>query len=177
MSIRRILAVKLQEQADGRDLAMMKDRALEKLYEENEVEAPEVMINNELENMLYDMNQNLAMQGLNLNQYMEWMGKSIDDLKEEAKPEAEKRIKTRLLLKNIIRMENIDVDDAEVEDLIKEFGEQYGMTVDQVKEMAGSDTVAYFKEDAQTKKAIDLIYDQAKKVEVEVRKMDEEEDK
>lgn len=171
------LAVKLQEQADGRDLAMMKDRALEKLYEENEVEAPEVMINNELENMLYDMNQNLAMQGLNLNQYMEWMGKSIDDLKEEAKPEAEKRIKTRLLLKNIIRMENIDVDDAEVEDLIKEFGEQYGMTVDQVKEMAGSDTVAYFKEDAQTKKAIDLIYDQAKKVEVEVRKMDEEEDK
>ena len=60
------------------------------------------MIKNEIENMLYDMNQSLAAQGLGLQQYVEWTGKTIDELREETKPEAEKRIRTRVLLKNII---------------------------------------------------------------------------
>ena len=171
------LRKQLQLEADGRDEAYSKDRALEKLYEENPIEAPAVMIENELDNMIYDMNQNLAAQGLSLQQYMEWMGKTIDQVKEEAKPEAEKRIKTRILLKNIIRLENLECTDEEVEELIKEFGEQYGMDAEQVKQMAGPETVGYFKEDAQTKKAIDLIYDNAVKTDVEMVKMDEEAEK
>ena len=168
------LKKKLQADADARDEAFMKDRALEKLYEENPIEAPEVMVQNELDNMIYDMNQNLASQGLSLQQYIEWTGKTIEQIKEEAKPEAIKRIKTRILLKNIIRIENLLCTDEEVEELIKEFGVQYGMTADQVKEMAGPETVGYFKEDAQTKKAIELIFEHAKKEEVEVLKMDDE---
>ena len=171
------LKKQLQAEADARDEAFMKDRVLEKLYEENEVEAPEVMVENELDNMIYDMNQNLAAQGVTLQQYMDWMGKTIDQVKEEAKPEAIKRIKTRILLKNIIRIENLECTDEEVEELIKEFGEQYGMDVDQVKAMAGADTVKYFKEDAQTKKAIELLYDKAKKVEVEAINIDKEAEK
>lgn len=168
------LKKKLQEEAKGRDEAYMKDRVLLKLYEENPVDAPAVMVQNELENMIYDMNQNLAQQGLSLEQYMQWTGKTPEQLQEESKPEAEKRIKTRILLKNVIRMEKITCTDKEVEDLIKEFGLQYGMTPDQVKQINGPETVTYFKEDAQTKKAIEFLYDNAKKVEVEVMKMDEE---
>lgn len=93
----------------------MKDRALEKLYEANEIDVPEVMIRNEIDNIIYDMNQNLATQGLGLQQYMEWTGKTIDDVREEAKPEAEKRVRTRILLKNLIRQENLEADAAEVE--------------------------------------------------------------
>ena len=152
------LQKKLQENADARDESLMKDRALEKLYEANEIEVPEVMIRNEIDNIIYDMNQNLATQGLGLQQYMEWTGKTIDDVREEAKPEAEKRVRTRILLKNLIRQENLEADAAEIENLMKEFGEQYGMTVDQVKEMAGAETENYFKEDAQTKKAIDFLF-------------------
>jgi trigger factor len=155
------LQKKLQENADARDESLMKDRALEKLYEANEIEVPEVMIRNELDNIIYDMNQNLATQGLGLQQYMEWTGKTIDDVREEAKPEAEKRVRTRILLKNLIRQENLEADAAEIENLMKEFGEQYGMTVDQVKEMAGAETENYFKEDAQTKKAIDFLFENA----------------
>ena len=155
------LQKKLQENADARDESMMKDRALEKLYEANEIDVPEVMIRNEIDNIIYDMNQNLATQGLGLQQYMEWTGKTIDDVREEAKPEAEKRVRTRILLKNLIRQENLEADAAEVEKLMTEFGEQYGMTVDQVKEMAGSETENYFKEDAQTKKAIDFLFENA----------------
>lgn len=155
------LQKKLQENADARDESLMKDRALEKLYEANEIDVPEVMIRNEIDNIIYDMNQNLATQGLGLQQYMEWTGKTIDDVREEAKPEAEKRVRTRILLKNLIRQENLEADAAEVEKLMTEFGEQYGMTVGQVKEMAGAETENYFKEDAQTKKAIDFLFENA----------------
>ena len=164
------LKKKLQEQADATDLSVMKDRALEKLYESNDIEVPEVMIAGEIDNMLYDMNQNLAAQGLGLQQYMEWTGKTIEEVREETKPEAEKRVKTRILLKNIIRQEGLEAGDEEIQELMKEFGEQYGMTIDQVKEMAGAETEKYFKEDAQTKKAIDLIFDNAKQTAPEKEK-------
>lgn len=169
------LCEKLQKAADERDDSMMKDRVLEALYNANEIEVPEVMIRNEIENELYDMNQNLAAQGISLQQYMEWLGKSMEEMREEAKPAAEKRVRTRILLKNLIRQENIVAEAEEIENLMKEFGEQYGMNIDQVKEMAGAETENYFKEDAQTKKAIDFLFANAVQVEkAEEEKKDEE---
>ena len=167
---REDLKKKLQEKAAETDLSVMKDRVLEKLYNLNEIEVPAVMIQNEIENMLYDMNQSLSAQGLGLKQYLEWTGKTVDELREETRPDAEKRIRTRVLLKNVIRMENLEVEDEEINELMEDFGKQYGMTVDQVKEMAGSETENYFREDAQTKKAIDWLFDNA----VQVEKKDEE---
>ena len=152
----------LQAKAKDTDESIMKDRALEQLYNANEIEVPESMIQNELQNMLYDMSQSLQAQGIGLEQYLEWMGQKPEDLMEQSKPEAEKRVKTRVLLKNIIRQEGLTVEDAEVIDLMKEFGDQYGMSVEQVKTMSGPDTETYFKEDALTKKAIDLIFENAK---------------
>lgn len=172
------LLEKLQKSADDRDDSMMKDRALEALYNANDIDAPEAMIKNEIDNMLYDMNQSLASQGLSLQQYMEWLGQTAEDLRKDSRPEAEKRVKTRILLKNIIRMEGFEVSDEEVEALMKEFGEQYGMTVDDVKRMSGDETGNYFKEDALTKKAIELIFDNAvfveKKEEPEAEEAPEE---
>ena len=152
----------LQARAKDTDESIMKDRALEQLYNANEIEVPESMIQSEMQNMLYDMSQSLQSQGIGFEQYLEWMGQKPEDLMEQSKPEAEKRVKTRVLLKNIIRQEGLSVEDSEVEDLMKEFGAQYGMTVDQVKTMSGPDTETYFKEDALTKKAIDLIFENAK---------------
>jgi len=159
------LKKKLQEKASETDLSVMKDRVLEQLYKLNEIKVPEVMIRNEIENMLYDMDQSLAAQGLGLKQYVEWTGKTIDEIREETRPDAEKRIRTRVLLKNVIRMENLEVEEEEIRALMEDFGKQYGMDVDQVKEMAGSETENYFREDAQTKKAIDWLFDNAKQVE------------
>ena len=164
------LKEKLQKSADERDESMMKDRALEALYNANEIEVPEVMIRNEIDNMIYDMNQSLSSQGLGLQQYLEWTGKTIDEIREEAKPESEKRVRTRILLKNLIRQEGLVAAAEEIERLMAEFGAQYGMTPDQVKEMAGSETENYFRDDALTKKAIDFLFENA----VQVEKKDEE---
>ena len=169
----------LQAKAKDTDESIMKDRALEQLYNANEIEVPESMIQNELQNMLYDMSQSLQAQGIGLEQYLEWMGQKPEDLMEQSKPEAEKRVKTRVLLKNIIRQEGLTVEDAEVIDLMKEFGDQYGMSVEQVKTMSGPDTETYFKEDALTKKAIDLIFENAKLKEAKkpAKKEDKKEEK
>ena len=164
----------LQAKAKETDESVMKDRALEALFNSNEVEAPASMVQNELENMIYDMNQNLAAQGIGLQQYMEWLGQTPEQLMEQSRPEAEKRIKTRILLKNIIRQEGLTVDPSEVEELMKEFGAQYGMDVEQVKTMSGPDTENYFKEDALTKKAIDLIFENAKLKDAKAEKKDKE---
>ena len=164
----------LQARAKDSDESLMKDRALEQLYNSNEIDAPDVMIQNELENMIYDMNQNLAAQGIGLQQYLEWLGQTPEELMEQSRPEAEKRIKTRILLKNIIRQEGLSVEPSEVEDLMKEFGAQYGMDVEQVKTMSGPDTENYFREDALTKKAIDLIFENAKLKAAKEKKEDKE---
>ena len=160
------LREKLQKNADERDLSIMKDRALEALFNANEIELPEVMIRNEVDNMIYDMSQSLSGQGISMQQYLEWIGQTVEDLRDQTRSDAEKRVRTRVLLKNIVRLEGIEADSDEVEKLMQEFGEQYGMTIDQVRKMAGDNTDSYFKEDAQTKKAIDLIYDNAVKVEM-----------
>ncbi|MBQ3291480.1 MAG: trigger factor [Mogibacterium sp.] len=166
------LQKKLQEQAAETDMSVMKDRALEALVKANDIEVPEVMVKNEIENMLYDMNQSLQAQGLSLKQYMEFLGKTIEEVREEAKTDAEKRVITRILLKNVARLANLEVTAEEVEALMEEFGVQYGMDVDQVKKMAGDSTEDYFKEDALTKKTIEFIFDKA----VQVAKKEETEE-
>ncbi|MBQ6389118.1 MAG: trigger factor [Mogibacterium sp.] len=167
------LLKKLQEKAAETDLSVMKDRTLEALYQANEIEVPEAMIAAEVDNMLYDMDRSLAGQGIKLQQYMDWMGKTIDDLRNESRSDAERRVRTRVLLKNVIRQEGLEVEEEEVEALMKEFGEQYGMDIDQVRTMAGEQTENYFREDAQTKKAIDFLFDNA----VQVEKKEEAEEK
>jgi trigger factor len=166
---------KLQKAADETNDSVMKDRALQALYKANEIEVPDVMIRNEVDNILYEMNQSLAGQGLSLQQYLEWIGRTMEEMRAEARTDAEKRVRTRILLKNIIRLEGITAGEEEVEKLMKEFGEQYGMTVDQVREMTGSDTEGYFREDAETKKAIELIFDSAELVEKKEEEQSEEE--
>ena len=156
---------RLQKAADDRDESMMKDRALQKLYEANELEVPEVMIRNEIDNMIYDMNQSLASQGLGLQQYLEWTGQTMDQVREQSKTDAEKRVKTRVLLKNLVRQEGLHAAAEEVAALMEEFGKQYGMTIEQVKEMAGDNTDTYFREDADTKKVIDFLFENAVLVE------------
>ncbi len=158
------LKKKLQKDADDMDESVMKDRTLEALFNANEIETPEAMIESEIDNMLQELNQQFGYQGISLDDYMKWMGKSMEDLRAETREDAVKRVNTRIFLKNIVRMEGIEVTDDEIQAEMEAFAGQYGMSVDQVKEMIGPN-VKYFKEDVQTKKAIDFIFDAAVKKE------------
>ena len=139
----------------------MKDLALTKVVEANEVEIPEVMIADEIDAMLNQMDQQLRASGLDLNGYLGFMGKTISEFIDEVRPDAEKSVKTKLIMTGIVEAEKIEVSEEEVEEEIKVMAIQYQMTADKVKELLGEDMLQYLVKDLKTKKAIEMIYENA----------------
>lgn len=140
----------------------MKDAAILKVVEANEVEIPRAMVDDEIDRMANELDQQLRYQGMGLNQYLQFVGKDAAAFREELRPEAEKAVKTRIVLMGIVNAENITVTDAEREEELKRMAAQYQMEVDKLKEIIGEDNLGFLTKDLQVKKAIDFIYDNAK---------------
>lgn len=155
----------LQKNADDRDDAAMKNQLLDKLCEENEIDVPGVMVEDEIDRMVQEMNQQLAYQGLSLDQYMQILGQTMKDIREGAREDAKKRVAMRILIKAVALKEGIEATESELEEELKKFAEQYNQTVEQVKQIMGEDNLKFFAEDVRTRKAIDLMFDKANFVE------------
>ena len=140
----------------------MKDAAILKVVEANEVEIPRAMVDDEIDRMANELDQQLRYQGMGLNQYLQFVGKDAAAFREELRPEAEKAVKTRIVLMGIVNAENITVTDAEREEELKRMAAQYQMEVDKLKEIIGEDNLGFLTKDLQVKKAIDFIYGNAK---------------
>lgn len=140
----------------------MKDAAILKVVEANEVEIPRAMVDDEIDRMANELDQQLRYQGMGLNQYLQFVGKDAATFREELRPEAEKAVKTRIVLMGIVNAENITVTDEEREEELKHMAAQYQMEVDKLKEIIGEDNLGFLTKDLQVKKAIDFIYDNAK---------------
>lgn len=165
-------AERLQKYADAQSVSMAKDALIEKIYEANKPEIPAVMVEDEIGRMLQEIDQQLRYQGLSLDQYMEFMKKELKDLREEMKPEAEKKVGTRLVLMSIVEAEGIEVAEEDLEEEIKNMAMSYNMSADEVKNAIGAEGMVFFKKDIQLKKVIDMLYDKA--VVTKVEKKDEE---
>lgn len=140
----------------------MKDAAILKVVEANDVEIPRAMVDDEIDRMANELDQQLRYQGMGLNQYLQFVGKDAAAFREELRPEAEKAVKTRIVLMGIVNAENITVTDEEREEELKRMAAQYQMEVDKLKEIIGEDNLGFLTKDLQVKKAIDFIYDNAK---------------
>lgn len=140
----------------------MKDAAILKVVEANEVEIPRAMVDDEIDRMANELDQQLRYQGMGLNQYLQFVGKDAAAFREELRPEAEKAVKTRIVLMGIVNAENITVTDEEREEELKRMAAQYQMEDDKLKEIIGEDNLGFLTKDLQVKKAIDFIYDNAK---------------
>ena len=152
---------RLEKYAQAAAESQMKDIALGKVVEANEVDIPEVMVADEIDAMLNQMDQQLRGSGLNLNGYLEFMGKTISEFVDEVRPDAEKSVKTKLVMAGIVEAEKIEVSEEEVEEEIKVMAIQYQMTADKVKELLGEDMLQYLVKDLKTRKAIEMIYENA----------------
>jgi len=152
---------RLEKYAQAAAESQMKDAAVGKVVESNEVEIPEVMILDEAERMMQEMDQQLRYQGLSLAQYAEFSGKDMGELLEELKPDAERAVKSRMIMAAIVEAEQIEVSDEEVEEEIKVMAIQYQMTADKVKELLGEDMMQYLIKDLKTRKAIDVVFENA----------------
>jgi len=122
---------------------------------------PEVMIENEVETMMKEVEQNLSQQGLTIDLFQQLTGKTADDMKAEMREKAEERVKFSLILSEIVKAENIEVSDEEVEEEMKEIASCYGRELDEIKKIFGNQTDA-IKNDLATRKAVQLIKDNVK---------------
>ncbi len=140
----------------------MKDAAIAKVVDANEVDVPAAMVEDEINRMIGELNQQLRYQGLTIEQYIQFTGKSMAEFREEVRPEAEKAVKTRIILMGVVDAEKLEVSAEEIEDELNKMAAQYQMTADKIKEMIGIENLTFLQKDLQVRKAIDLIYDKAK---------------
>lgn len=129
---------------------------LNKIIETTEVDVPDTMINDETDRMIDQFSENIAMQGINIEQFYQYTNSNKEALKEQYKEEAIKRIKYRLILEEIIKKEKVKVTDKEVEDKIEELSKKYNMTKEEVKKQYG-ENIDYIKYDLEVTKAFDII--------------------
>lgn len=152
---------KLENYAKAAADSQMKDAVLGKLVEATEVEIPEAMIKDEIDRQIQEMNQQLSYQGLSINQYLQYTGKVMSDFVDELRPEAEKAIKTRLVVAGVVEAEAVEISEEELEEEIKVMAIQYQMTADKVKELLGDDMMKYLIKDLKAKKAIEILFENA----------------
>ena len=149
---------RLESYAKAGSESAMKDAALAKVVEANEVEVPASMIEDEMDRMSQELDQQLRFQGLSIAQYLEFTGKTMEDFRGELRPDAERQVKTRIILTGIVEAEKLEVSEEELEEELKMMGVQYDMPVEKVREAIGAEGLVYFKKDLQVKKAIDFIF-------------------
>ncbi|MBE6138903.1 MAG: trigger factor [Firmicutes bacterium] len=129
---------------------------LAEIAKTTEVDVPETMINDETERMVDHFAEHIMMQGISIDQFYQYTNSSREALKEQYKEEAEKRIKYRLILEEIIKTEKIKVTDKEVEEKVEELAQKYNMTKEEVKKQYG-ENLDYIKYDLEVTKAFDAI--------------------
>ena len=128
------------------------------------MDIPEPMIQQQVRNMIEEQARRMQSQGLSFEQYLQFTGTTIDQMEDQMRPFAEKRIRNRLVLEEVARQENIQITDEAVEEELKKMAESYGMELDQVKEFMGEDGRKNVMEDLAVQEAIDFLVAEAKLV-------------
>ena len=139
----------------------IEEEAIKTVCDNTKLDIPNGMVELEIDNMMKDMETRLSYQGLNLNQYMQMLGKTESDMRGEFKEQAERQIKSRLVLEAIVKAENIEVEEKDVAEKVKEMAKQYGRKEEELLE--NEQLKEYISENLKTEKAIDFIVKNAKK--------------
>jgi len=140
----------------------MKNAVLEKVNDANDIDVPNVMIEDEIDSMVNEFDQQLKSQGLSIDQYFGYLKKDAVEFRAELKEEAKKKVKTRMILSKIADQESIVASDEEADKELETVAQQYKMELAQVKEMLSQDYIQFIKRDIVLKKAIELVYENAK---------------
>lgn len=138
---------------------------VEKAVENATVELPAPMVDEQVQQMVQEFAGRLSQQGLNIDQYMQMTGMTPDMLMSQMRPEAEKRIKTRLTLEAIVKAENIKATAKDIDKELENMAQMYQMEVDKVKEMIGDYEKEQIGLDLAVQKAVDFLVKEATEVE------------
>ena len=134
---------------------------IDKIIENATMDIPEAMVETTKEQMMNEFAQQISYQGLSIEQYFQFTGMTKEKFMETATPEAERRIKSRLVLEAIAKAEDIQVSDDELNDELKKMAEMYQMDMEQLTGLVGDSEKDAIKKDIAVQKAVDLVVDAA----------------
>jgi len=152
--IKAKIAKRHEDEADRK----FEDAILDALIEKLEAEIPEQMYVAETENFVRDYDNRLRMQGLDLKTYFQYTGLTLESLREQFRPQAEKQVKLRLALEKIAELEKIEATEEDINAELARIAEAYKMEIDQVRAAVPTDSIA---QDMKVKKAMDLVKEKA----------------
>lgn len=158
------IKAKLSETKEKQATTENENNVVQKVVENAAMDIPEPMIDQQVRNMVEDYARRMQSQGISMEQYMQFTGMTIEQLQEQMRPQAEKRIQTRLVLEAIVAAENITADDEAVEAEVAKMAEAYKMEAEQIKNMMGEDGLQQMKEDLAVQEAVDFLVAEAKLV-------------
>lgn len=156
------IRAKLTEEKEKAAKDQKEAAVIEAIVNDSDMEIPEAMIKTHQKQMIDEFAQRIQYQGLTLEQYFQMTGASYDKMSEQVRPQAERRIKSRLVLEAIAKAENITATDEEYEEELKVMAEAYQMEVDKVREMMPERNIEQMKEDIAVRKAAEFAVENAK---------------
>ena len=154
----------LKERKEAAAKREKEDKVVDKVIENAQMDIPEAMLMTQCRQMLDDFSRRMQSQGLSMDQYFQFTGMTADKMMEDMKPQALKRIQTRLVLEKVAEVENIQPTEEEVNEEISKMAEAYKMEADKLKELLGERELEQMKKDMAVQKAVTVIADAAKEV-------------
>jgi len=152
---------KLEKTAESKAEYETKNALLEKLYNANEIDIPDIMIEEQIDDMMAEFDNQLRYQGLDLAKYFEYLGKDPKEFRDELRGDAYKKVKTRLLVEAVADAEKLEVSEEEIENEIKAMAEQYKMDIEKIKKSMKTENYSFLVKDIKMRKAVDFIVDSA----------------
>ena len=159
--LRADVKAKLEEQAKNAADAEMRNALVEKVSANTEVEVPEAMVQHQIDNTLMELNYQLQYQGLNLEQLLQMTGRGLDELREERRADAERLVKSSLVLEAIAEKENVEANDADVDDELEKMAAMYNMEVEKIKSSLRETDIEDIKGQIKIRKTLDLLVENA----------------
>ena len=151
----------LQKAAEARAEDQMKNSCIEKIFEANDIDVPDVMVEEEIDSSLQQFDQQLRVQGMDLATYVQYMGEDMAKFRESIREDAFKKTKTRMIVAKIVDQEGFEVSDEEIREYLEDMAKQYSMEVDKLIEAIGPQNVQTLGGDIKMRKAVDFVYENA----------------
>ena len=155
----------LTEKKEKEARTAKENAAVDKAIENAQMDIPELMTKTECRQMMDDFSRRMQQQGLSMEQYFQFTGQSMDKMMEDMKPQALKRIQTRLVLEKVAEAENIQPSEEEITEEIQKMADAYKMEADKIREAIGESGLEQMKKDMAVQKAVTVIADAAVEVE------------
>ena len=154
---RKGIRARLEEQANQNAEIEVDNRMLDTIVDNTKIDLPEGMVAGEADRMVRGMEQQLAYQGATLEMYAQYVGKTVDELKADQRMAAERQVKGRLVLEKLIRSENLDITETDIDARIAEMAETQGMSTEEYKKAIGDNGINQIANELLMKKLLDFL--------------------